>query len=327
MARQEIFIAGTDMNKYHLHLPDLDASEVVPGCTAPGYVDRINAIIKKHGITFVHAQPDIEVEILGKHRKEINARTMLPSNGTIEKCRNKMNTNRILSANSVPVPKSYLIENASDIPRLFNELYGITKKVWVRAVRGAGSRAALPVYNPDQLMNWIFYWISNKEMETRDFMISEYLPGKEFAWQSLWRDGKLITSQARERIEYLFGNLSVSGQSSSPSVARTVHRTDVNQVATAAIKAIDEHATGIFCVDLKENIHGTPCVTEINAGRFFTTSNFFSALGLNMPYMYVLMAHDQEIPTVPQYNPLEEGLYWVRLPDAMPKLLTESDVK
>lgn len=325
--KQDIFIVGTDINKYHLQLPDVDAREIVQPCTAPGYVDRINALIEKYKITFVHAQPDIEVEVLGANRKEIKALTLLPANETIAKCRNKMNTNRILAANGIPVPKSYLIDNASDIPRLFNELHTINKKVWVRAVRGAGSRAALPVYNPNELINWIFYWISNKEMETKDFMISEYLPGKEFAWQSLWDNGQLITSQARERVEYLFGNLSVSGQSSSPSVARTVHRTDVNQIATAAIRAIDEHATGIFCVDIKEDSKGVPCVTEVNSGRFFTTSNFFSSLGCNMPYYYVCRGHCEKLPELAKYNPIPEGIYWIRLPDSLPKIVKESDLK
>jgi len=318
---EKFFIVGTDINKYHIHLPDIDEREIVPMCTSDGYVDRINELIEKYSITFVHPQPDVEVEVLGANRNHIKAKTMLPTNQTIERCRNKMNANRILAANGIPVPKSYLIENASDIPRLFNELYGISKKVWVRAVRGAGSKAALPVYTPDQLMNWIFYWISSKKMETNDFMMSEYLPGKEFAWQSVWKDGELIVSQARERVEYLFGNLNVSGQSSSPSVARTVHREDVNQIATSAVRAIDEHATGVFCLDMKENGLGIPCITEINAGRFFTTSYFFSKLGCNMPHIYLKLGYDEPIEPLSKYNALPADIYWIRLPDSEPKIV------
>jgi len=320
-ADEKIFIVGTDINKYHLQLPDVDERVIIPPCSAEGYEARINALVEKYAITMVHPQPDVEVEILGAHRRAIKAKTMLPTSATIGRCRNKMSTNRILAANGVPVPKSYLLESASEIPKHFNELFNISKKVWVRAIRGAGSRAALPVYNPDQLMNWVFYWISNKEMETNDFMICEYLPGKEFAWQSVWKDGELITSQARERVEYLFGNLSASGQSSSPSVARTVHRDDVNRIATMAVKAVDECATGVFCCDMKENAEGVPCITEINCGRFFTTSNFFTTCGSNMPYIYVKLAHGEEIEAVPKYNPIAPDLYWIRLPDQMAKLV------
>ena len=60
----------------------------------------------------------------------------------------------------------------------------------------------------------------------------------EFAWQSLWYNGELVTSQARERLEYIFGNLTPSGQTSSPSVAKTVNRDDVNEAGKNAVLAV-----------------------------------------------------------------------------------------
>ena len=156
-------------------------------------------------------------------------------------------------------------------------------------------------------------------------VLQRFLPGKEFAFQSIWYNGKLVTSQARERVEYIFGNLTPSGQSSSPSVARTVHRADVNKTATSAILSVDPNATGVFCVDLKENKKGKPCVTEINAGRFFTTSNFFSCAGSNMPYYYIKMAFGEELPKLPKYNPIESNLYWVRMMDMGYKLVKNGE--
>ena len=70
---------------------------------------------------------------------------------------------------------------------------------------------------------------------------------------------------------------------------RTVHREDVNELASRAVTAVDPEATGVFCVDLKED-EGGRLVTEINAGRFFTTSNFLAEAGANMPYSYVRLA-------------------------------------
>ena len=156
-----------------------------------------------------------------------------------------------------------------------------------------------------------------------DFMACEFLPGREFAFQSLWKNGKLVTSMARERLEYIFGDLTPSGQSSSPSVARTVHGEDINEIATKAILTVDMNANGIFCIDMKENKDGIPCVTEINAGRFFTTSNFFAKLGINMPYIYVKLAYGDELPDSPKYDAAPEGYYWVRLMDKGPILVKE----
>ena len=83
-------------------------------------------------------------------------------------------------------------------------------------------------------------------------------------------------------------------------------------MATRAIKAVALDSTGVFCVDLTEDENGKPIVTEINAGRFFTTSFFFTKAGCNMPYYYIKMAYGEPLPKLKQYNALPENLYWCR---------------
>jgi carbamoyl-phosphate synthase large subunit len=80
---------------------------------------------------------------------------------------------------------------------------------------------------------------------------------------------------------------------------------------------------GVFCVDVKESAAGEPMVTEINAGRFFTTSNFFAAAGLNMPDMLVRAALGERLERM-AYSPLPEGLYWIRMVD-MGYVLVKAD--
>lgn len=95
------------------------------------------------------------------------------------------------------------------------------------------------------------------------------------------KEAEELVELARERIEYIYPYLAPSGITNTPVIAVTIHREDVNRIATECIKAIDQNATGIFCVDLKENKDGVPCPTEINAERFFTTSYFFTKAGIN----------------------------------------------
>ena len=78
---------------------------------------------------------------------------------------------------------------------------------------------------------------------------------------------------------------------------------------------------------LKENKNGEPCITEINAGRFFTTSIFFSTAGSNMPYMYIQSAFGDTLDKVLQYNALPEGLFWIRQMDIPEKLVQEKEIK
>jgi hypothetical protein len=70
--------------------------------------------------------------------------------------------------------------------------------------------------------------------------------------------------------------------------------------------SIDSKFTGIASVDLKGNAAGVPCVTEINPGRMFTTSYFFSTLAkscakdyyANIPYLAVKLGYKETIPEI-----------------------------
>ncbi|MFT5143671.1 MAG: biotin carboxylase [Rhodothermales bacterium] len=320
MAPEPFYIVGTDTNTFHLACTDTDASYVVPSCDDPTYEESVLAIIEMERVSLVHPQPDPEVAWFSENRDQFPGLLALPDHADVVACQDKMHCNRLLAAAEVPAPRSLRVHAHLDFDDAVKTLMGRSGKVWVRAVRGAGSRAALPVTTGDQAFNWIRYWTVNKECATTDFMLSAFLPGAEFAFQSLWYDGQLVTSMARERTEYLMGNIMPSGQSSSPSVARTVHRDDVNTVASAAVRAISPRPSGIYCVDLKEDENGVPSVTEINVGRFFTTSNFFAAAGSNMPYYYLRMAFGQRVEALQPYNACETELYWVRGVDRKPHL-------
>lgn len=321
MAPEKMYIVGTDINKWHVELPDVDERYILPRCTEGDYIDKVNQLIAEERVEFVHAQPDPEVKAISENREEIRAITFLPSKRTIEICQNKAMLNEILATNSVSIPESILLRSSSDLGGAIARLAKGNGKVWLRAIRGAGAKASLPIEEKAHGEMWIDYWAKAKGIGYGDFMACEFLPGKEFAFQSLWNEGNLITSAARERLEYVFGNLTPSGQSSSPSVARTVHKEDVNETATKAILTVDKNATGIFCVDMKENKDGIACVTEINAGRFFTTINFLAELGINMPYIYIQLAYGEGIPNLPRYNAAPEDHYWVRLMDKAPILV------
>jgi carbamoyl-phosphate synthase large subunit len=227
-----------------------------------------------------------------------------------------------MQQHDVPCPNTELVSSPE---RLRDLLKG--DKMWLRASKGAGSLAALPVSEFAQAYYWIEYW-KTRGLDWDDFIISDLLPGKEYAWQSLWKDGELITSAGRERIEYLFGSRMPSGQSSSPTVAKSVHNDDVNTVGRMAVKALDPKASGIFCVDMKEDERGMPNVTEINAGRFFTTSLFFTTADCNMPDMYVSLGIGEQLSPKPnKYNAVRKDLYWIRQIDCKQVMVKEEDLQ
>ena len=263
--------------------------------------------------------------ILARSRDQVRAATLLPDADTVALCQDKAAFAARVTDAGLPTPRFARPETEEALREATTSILADRDRAWVRAVRGAGARASLPVSSPDQAVAWVRYWVETRGLTVSDFMVSELLPGHEFAFQSVWLGGRLVTSAARERLEYVFGHLMPSGQSSSPSVARTVHRDDVNELASRAVEAIDPSATGVFCVDLKEDEGGRPLVTEINAGRFFTTSNFLAEAGANMPYEYVRIALGESPDGLARFDAVEPDLYWVRMIDMGYKLVREGE--
>jgi len=311
-SKEKMYLIGADVNKYHLEWLDVDERYVVPKFTASNYVEKLNELIDKTGAEMVHTQPDGEVRVISENREKINAITFLPAKETIRICQDKFESANIWEKNGIPVAKTVLIKDAYDLEKAENTL---GYPYWLRATVGFSSRGSTLVQNIDVAKHWIGYWRARKNVDWV-FMAQEYLPGQIMAFQSVWKDGEIITSQARVRLEYLYPYLAPSGITNTPTVAATINRDDVNRIATECILRIDPRATGVFCVDLRENKNGVPCPTEINAGRFFTTSFFFAQAGINMPYHYVKLAYGEAIPDLPKYNALPAGLYWIRHIDA-----------
>lgn len=318
LAPEKFFIAGSDISKYYIELPDVDVRYLGIPCKDPNYPEYLNRIIEKDKIEVVHPQPDVEVRAISESREKINAKIFLPKKETIRICQDKFESAKIWSSKGIPVARTLPISDEGSIRKASGEL-GFP--MWIRATTGAGGRGSTPCYNIDTALSWMKYWQSRGE--DWDFIAQGYLPGRNLAFHSLWKDGELVVSQVRERLEYIYAYLAPSGITGTPSVAVSRDRSDVDKIATDCILAIDKSPDGIFCVDLKEDKKGIPCPTEINAGRFFTTSLFFAAAGLNLPHIYMKLAYDEKVPKMKKYNALGADLYWIRHMDSGPILMKE----
>jgi hypothetical protein len=315
LAERGYRLVGADISPVKLHLSTADERLIIPRAGSDGYGDALRTVVGEHHIAVIHPQPDPDVPGIGAIRNDLaGAATFLPSQATLELVADKSACTRTMAAAAVDVPESSAIASLDAVDQVVSGLRARHDRVWIRARVGAGARASLPVRTAAQALAWMQWWIDERGMQASDFMASEMLPGREFAYQSVWQDGELVAGQARERVEYLYGHLTPSGQTSTPSVARTVREPHVDDLAQRAVRAVDASPQGVYCVDIKEDASGIPRVTEINAGRFFTTSNFFAHAGLNMPDMLVRCALGEH-PEHRGSSPLEPDLYWIRMVD------------
>jgi hypothetical protein len=307
-------LVGADVSPVRLHLSTCDERIVLPRATDPSYAEQLAAASRTWHCDVIHPQADLDVLAVGRIRDALPARTYLPSQDALELAADKLAFAHRLRAASVPVPDAVLCGSIPDVAPHTENLLAAHERVWVRARSGAGAKASLPVRAGAQAEAWVRWWVDERGLAPSDFMLSEFLPGREFAYQSVWQDGELVAGQARERLEYLYGHLTPSGQTSTPAIARTVRIPVIDDVATRAIRALDPEPRGVYCVDLKESADEQPKVTEINSGRFFTTSNFFAAAGLNMPDQLMRCGLGERPPRCGS-SPLDPDLYWIRMVD------------
>jgi carbamoyl-phosphate synthase large subunit len=319
-APEDFYIIGVDADKYCLCRAEVDERYLVPKASDVRYIPIINEIIKETHPDMLHVQHSQEVPVISKHRDALNTRTFLPKHESVKICDDKVESFKCWEAAGLKVPRTLLIKSESDIKTAFDKFGG---KVWLRAVSGSAGRGAAPATDPE----WAKFWVTiHKGWGV--FSAAEYLSPNSVIWQSIWKDGELIVAQGRKRLYWEFGNRLLSGVSGVTGAGLLVSDPVVDKIAQESVLAIDSHPSGIWGVDLTYDSGGVPNPTEINIGRFFTTHQFFTEAGLNMPYIYVKLGLGEESPAIPQrLNPLPSNLVWIRGVDFIPKLTTLEQVE
>lgn len=143
-APEKMYLVGTDINKYHLGWAKTDKKYLVPPFDHPEYIDKLNELIEKEKIEFVHAQPDGEVRLLSENREKIKARLYLPKKETIRICQDKFASGKIWKEKGLPLVETMYISNLKDLKRaerIFSYPY------WIRASVGYSSRGSTLVEN------------------------------------------------------------------------------------------------------------------------------------------------------------------------------------
>jgi carbamoyl-phosphate synthase large subunit len=303
---RRVFIVGTNINKYELAKSNADKNYIVPRFNDPAYCDAIAKIIEKEKIDFVIPNHEFEISAIRKYNDErILDKCFLPSRETVELCINKYDLISYLNDNGLEknVPYSFQFNVFSEI-----DVDKYEFPLWIRLVRGAGSRGATLIRDKDELKFWLDYWMKYQNVDLSDFMASEYLPGKDHHYFSLWKNGDMVLGKAIERLEYCCAKYTLTGTSSSPSLCKMVADTELDYLSQKIIKTVDPHADGLFGIDYKANKDGIPCLTEINVGRFPRINYIFNHVGPNMAehYFYCGMGINFERPP----RTMDEGDEW-----------------
>lgn len=316
-ANEEYCIIGTDADKYYLQRAEVDRRYLAPLANDPKYIDFLNYIIEKEEVEFVHAQNDVEISFLSENREKIKAKTFFPAKETVKILQDKFESFKLWEKAGIKVPKTQLITRDTDLGILLDEMGG---SMWLRAISGAGGRGSLPVYDVKSAKNWLDFQEKNGSWNG-NFTASELLEPETVTWMSLWKDGELVVAQGRKRLYWELAKISPSGVTGATGTGLTYSSEELDDIARRAVLAVDDKPDGLFGVDMAYDKNGVPNPTEINIGRFFTTHEFFTQAGLNMPEMFVKLGYGESVPVLEKNtNPLPDGLVWIRGMDFLPVL-------
>ncbi len=189
--------------------------------------------------------------------------------------------------NTSYIPKFQVVDNNEEGIQLLSD--SLKKEpVWLRAFDDGSSsgKGACYVNRIDKGVAWF-----KLNPQIKQFLLSEFLPGRNFACCMLYLHGKLLQYAIYERLEYFMPHLAVSGVTGNISRGKLVNEKEVSEVSDLAVRFLcekfNETPHGVVTVDLKGNISGSPKITEINL-RHTAATSAFAAAGWNMAEFQVL---------------------------------------
>jgi len=271
--KTDSFIVGVDSSLFYINFPDVNVRFIVSSRNSDKYIPDLLSLIKKYKIDFIHPQNSSDAKIISSTKEifeKLGVNLYLPRLSDIRP--DKFEIYKKLSVKNVSVPDTCDIKIKSDIVRAFAEM---GSSLWMRAKSGVGGRLGLKVNSVDEAQCWYHLNIIQKRAKPDEFILQKYLPGRDIAFDSLWFNGKLILSYARERLEYPFKNISLSGITGTPSVAKIIHENKINSLGIAAVKALNPYPNGFYSVDIKEDSNNKSFVTEVD-GKWHTTAALWS---------------------------------------------------
>lgn len=298
----------------------------VPYANSAEYKNELIKILDVEKPDLIHFQNDLEIYHASLIRDEIHAKgtqTFMPDHDVIDVCVHKYKTYLKFKEAGVKVPTNLVLNTEEDLKRAFEELGDENKTIWIRASSiGAAGKGSLPTNDYLFAKGWI-----DRNNGWGDYTAAQMLTPNSVTWLSIWHEGKLIVAQTRIRKGWTHGNRSVSGVTGVTKVGQTFSDPIVDDIAIKSIMAVTDKPHGIFGVDMTYDKQGVPNPTEINISRFFTTIQFFTEAGLNMPEIFKNIVLYNKMPQkIGVINPLPNGLLWLRGMDTTPLLIHENEI-
>lgn len=294
---------------YHSDIFD-ETYQIVSGSSAR-YWTVVEEIIEKEKIDFAFIIPETEVIVWSERQAkgDLPCASLVPDIRLASFCFDKLKVAKeLMDLELTPKTVSF---SGRENPK-------IDFPFWIRVKQGAGALGALRIENPKDLETWM-----TLHGNRTDFMISEFLPGRNYACKMLYVNGQLLQSASAERIDYLLAAAAPSGISGMCARGRLLNRPDLVANSKVALERVAESVGvelhGMFTVDFKESTLGKPLITEINI-RPVSFNHAFTMGGINFAQTILNAILFGKVETFGK-NEFEKESYFIRGVDAPLRLM------
>ena len=321
-------LTGTDIHPYAIGLYQkglFDKSYITPRSSEPDYWEVMEKIIKEEKIDIAVILPEQEVLAWSYRQKhgQLPCKALIPPIEAVEKMLDKGILTENLKAAGL-VPASVIIDMEKQNIREVTESV-LKYPYWIRSATGSSGLGSFKIESYEDLIRWTTI---NKGID--NFIASEYLPGRNLACKLLYFEGSLVRAACAERIKYIMAKVAPSGITGNTSFGRLINDEKVFYTAKKAMDIIFDltgaRKHGFYTVDLKEDLEGTPYITEINV-RHVAFTQCFAMGGANLCEDTIrLLDKDKNFNSDFKLYHFEEGLMFLRDVDERPVVMKEHDM-
>lgn len=320
-------LIGTDINPLAvgLYQKDLfDKTLLLPRADSPEYWTAVEELIERESIDLAVILPELEVmEWARKASKEaLPCKAFLPDIKMAEALVDKGRMTVLLKDTGL-VPKSFsFTPGQRNIGRIS---YDCGSPYWVRSASGTSGLGSMLIESKEQLETWM-----SINPGVKNYLASEYLPGRNLACKLLYHKGRLLRAACAERVNYIMAKVAPSGITGNTSFGRLLNEPELVELGKKALEIISEKLQcelhGFFTVDFKEDREKRPLITEINV-RHVAFTQCFAAGGANLAEDTIrLLTGEPDFDMTYKMYEFEPGLIFLRDVDALPIIMKEDEL-
>jgi carbamoyl-phosphate synthase large subunit len=314
MAGSDQRVIGSEVSWWGKQLGERFCDEVflLPRGDEPGYVEALEQILQDQQVQLLLVNTDTELEAIEPVHDQLQVPASFPAGEALRICLDKQLLHEKLSGEQL-VARTCPVSDGSQLEQALEE---VGRPGWLRCSTGPRGRGSILIESADEGAAWIDYW-RRRGGDEDQWLLHQYLPGRNFNWTSIWWQGELVVSAAGERLAYFLSQVAVSGITGNVSHARTVVDERLNETASRAVRAMDAEPHGVYSVDLREASEGVPLVTEINARQAFRPL-LYTHSGVNFSALLADLVVHGKRPDLPAMNAQVAGMEIIRGMDFEP---------